>query len=91
MEKLKGAIETTGPFLGNTSSLPNTTGNKNCSSWSQRPWLLLRHFGISFTEHMVSVAGRDYNPLLKPLAGQLSCKPRSPARELRLASDAFGG
>ena len=44
-------------------------GNKNYSSWSLRPWLLLKHFGIPFTEHMVSVAGRDYNPALKPLAG----------------------
>ena len=44
-------------------------GNKNYSSWSLRPWLLLKHFGIPFTEHLVSVAGRDYNPALKPLAG----------------------
>jgi glutathione S-transferase len=44
-------------------------GNKNYSSWSLRAWLLLKHFGIPFTEHMVSVAGRDYNPALKPLAG----------------------
>jgi glutathione S-transferase len=44
-------------------------GNKNYSSWSLRPWLLMKHFGVPFTEHMVSVAGRDYNPELKPLAG----------------------
>ena len=44
-------------------------GNKNYSSWSLRPWLLLKQFGIPFTEHLVSVAGRDYNPALKPLAG----------------------
>jgi len=44
-------------------------GNKNYSSWSLRAWLLLKHFGIPFREHMVSVAGRDYNALLKPLAG----------------------
>lgn len=44
-------------------------GNKNYSSWSLRAWLLLKHFGIPFTEHLVSVAGRDYNPALKPLAG----------------------
>jgi glutathione S-transferase len=44
-------------------------GNKNYSSWSLRPWLLMKHFGVPFTEHMVSVAGRDYNPALKPLAG----------------------
>ncbi|MGE5470983.1 MAG: glutathione S-transferase family protein [Bacteroidota bacterium] len=44
-------------------------GNKNYSSWSLRSWLLLKHFGLPFTEHSVSVAGRDYNALLKPLAG----------------------
>jgi len=25
-------------------------GNKNYSSWSMRPWLLLRHFGVQFEE-----------------------------------------
>ncbi len=25
-------------------------GNKNYSSWSFRPWLLLRHFGVEFEE-----------------------------------------
>ena len=44
-------------------------GNKNYSSWSLRAWLLLKHFGIPFTEHLVSVAGRDYNPALKAVAG----------------------
>lgn len=44
-------------------------GNKNYSSWSLRPWLLMKHFGVPFAEHLVSVAGRDYNPALKPLAG----------------------
>lgn len=44
-------------------------GNKNYSSWSLRPWLLMQHFCVPFVEHMVSVAGRDYNPALKPIAG----------------------
>lgn len=44
-------------------------GNKNYSSWSLRAWLLLSHFGIPFVEHSVSVAGRDYNPALKPISG----------------------
>ena len=44
-------------------------GNKNYSSWSLRAWLLMKHFGIPFREHLVSVAGRDYNPALKALAG----------------------
>lgn len=28
-------------------------GTKNYSSWSLRPWILLRHLGISFTERLV--------------------------------------
>lgn len=44
-------------------------GNKNYSSWSLRIWLLMKHFELPFREHMVSVAGRDHNPLLKPIAG----------------------
>lgn len=44
-------------------------GNKNYSSWSLRVWLLLKHMDIPFTEHMVSVAGRDYNPALRPISG----------------------
>ncbi|MBI4937870.1 MAG: glutathione S-transferase family protein [Nitrosomonadales bacterium] len=50
-------------------SLDLYIGNKNYSSWSLRPWLLLKHLGIPFTEHMVSVAGRDYNPALRPISG----------------------
>lgn len=44
-------------------------GNKNYSSWSLRPWLLMKNFGLPFREHMVSVAGRPFNPALKPVAG----------------------
>ncbi len=44
-------------------------GNKNYSSWSLRAWLLLKHLGIPFTERMVSVAGREYNPALRAIAG----------------------
>ena len=50
-------------------SLDLYIGNKNYSSWSLRTWLLLKHLNIPFTEHMVSVAGRDYNPVLRPIAG----------------------
>lgn len=31
-------------------------GNKNYSSWSLRPWLVMKHFGIPFREHMVFTA-----------------------------------
>ncbi len=38
--------------------MPNYTlvmGNKNYSSWSMRPWLVLRHFEIPFTEHVIAL------------------------------------
>jgi glutathione S-transferase len=53
---------------GVAMSLDLYIGNKNYSSWSLRPWLLLKHLGIPFAEHMVSVAGRDYNPALRPIS-----------------------
>ena len=40
-------------------------GNKNYSSWSLRPWVLLKHFNIPFQEHMVSVAGRGAGDMLR--------------------------
>src|SRR3990167_2075324 len=39
-------------------SLVLVFGNKNYSSWSLRPWLLLRHFGVPFEERRL--------PLFKP-------------------------
>jgi glutathione S-transferase len=54
---------------GNHTRLELYIGNKNYSSWSLRAWLLLKHQGIEFKEHMVSVAARDYNPALKHIAG----------------------
>ena len=44
-------------------------GNKNYSSWSLRPWLLLRHFGVDFEEIRLPLDTpefharvRDYSP-----------------------------
>ncbi|MBQ1767384.1 MAG: glutathione S-transferase family protein [Aquincola sp.] len=34
-------------------------GNKNYSSWSMRPWVLLKHFGIPFTERKLRF---DFEP-----------------------------
>jgi glutathione S-transferase len=50
-------------------------GNKNYSSWSLRPWLLMKHFGIPFNEHMESVDGRDNNPHLRVISdnGRVPC------------------
>ena len=34
-------------------------GNKAYSTWSLRPWLLLRHFGIDFTEERIALDQPD--------------------------------
>ncbi|MBI3525519.1 MAG: glutathione S-transferase family protein [Betaproteobacteria bacterium] len=41
-------------------------GNKNYSSWSLRPWLLLRHFDIPFTERNVPLGGRGAHAVHRP-------------------------
>lgn len=35
-------------------------GNKNYSSWSMRPWLLMKHFGIPFEERYIPLFTDDY-------------------------------
>lgn len=34
-------------------------GNKNYSSWSLRPWLLLKHLGLPFVEKRVDLTAAD--------------------------------
>ncbi|MDR2213448.1 MAG: glutathione S-transferase family protein [Pseudomonadales bacterium] len=43
-------------------------GNKNYSSWSLRPWLLLRHFGIVFEELRIPLNLSETPPLLRELS-----------------------
>ncbi len=47
-------------------------GNKNYSSWSMRPWVLLRHFNIPFTEAMVRFDSFDAGSAFKTTVEQLS-------------------
>ncbi len=47
-------------------------GNKNYSSWSMRPWVLLRHFGIPFEEVMLRFDSFDAGSNFKRAVGQLS-------------------
>ncbi len=42
-------------------------GNKNYSSWSLRPWLLMKHTGIPFEEKMLRLEGEDDSPFKKTL------------------------
>ena len=37
-------------------------GNKNYSSWSMRPWLLMKHAGIAFEERKVRLGFEDGSP-----------------------------
>lgn len=39
--------------LGRMSALTLVIGTRNYSSWSLRPWILLRHLGLEFTEHPI--------------------------------------
>lgn len=46
------------------SSLTLVIGNKNYSSWSMRPWLVLRHFGIPFDEVRIPLYLPESRPKL---------------------------
>ncbi len=47
-------------------------GNKNYSSWSMRPWVLLRQFGIPFDEVMLRFDGFDAESTFKQAALTIS-------------------
>jgi len=49
--------------------------NKNYSSWSLRPWVLLRARAIAFTEHLVPFAGSSNRELFRRFApnGKVPC------------------
>lgn len=40
-------------------------GNKNYSTWSMRPWVVMKHFGISFDEKLVRFDSFDDNSVFK--------------------------
>jgi glutathione S-transferase len=50
-------------------------GDKNSSSWSMRPWLVLKHFGIPFEEIMVRLNRPDSsaNILAHSPSGKVPC------------------
>ncbi len=42
-------------------------GNKNYSSWSMRPWVLMRHFAIAFTERALRLGSAEFHDALAGL------------------------
>jgi len=53
-------------------------GNKNYSSWSMRPWVLLTQFGIPFEEHMLSFDGFDPTSQFKQAVTRISAAGKVP-------------
>lgn len=47
-------------------------GNKNYSSWSMRPWVLLRHFELPFDEVMLRFDGFDAGSRFKQAVSRIS-------------------
>ncbi|PXW98849.1 glutathione S-transferase [Sphaerotilus hippei] len=47
-------------------------GNKNYSSWSMRPWVLMRHFGLPFEEVMVRFDGFEPDSAFKTTIARTS-------------------
>ena len=43
-------------------------GNKNYSSWSLRPWLLLRQSGVDFDERIVPLGTQAFHAAIAPLS-----------------------
>jgi glutathione S-transferase len=50
-------------------------GDKNYSSWSMRPWLVLKHFGIAFEETVIPLAEEETRAsiLAHSPSGKLPC------------------
>ena len=48
-------------------SLTLVIGNKNYSSWSMRPWVLLKQFGIPFEEIMLKFESADWDARIASL------------------------
>ena len=53
-------------------------GNKNYSSWSMRPWVLLTHFGIPFEEKLLRFDGFEPDSRFKQQITRLSPTGRVP-------------
>ena len=51
-----------------SSSLTLVIGNKNYSSWSMRPWVLLRGLDIPFRERLIKFHTRDWTDNIKQLS-----------------------
>lgn len=63
-------------------------GNRNYSSWSLRPWLVLTWAGIDFETRVVKLGGEGY--LKRKLPGVLAISPSGTVPALHLGNDVIG-
>src|SRR4051812_26445765 len=63
-------------------------GNKNYSSWSLRPWLVLTWAGIEFETRVIPLGGPGYAKRQMPSV--LAVSPSGTVPALRLGEDAIG-
>jgi glutathione S-transferase len=54
--------------LGRMSALELVVGNRNYSSWSLRPWLLMKHLGLEFTERQVELDTPEFEAAIATLS-----------------------
>ena len=60
-------------------------GNKNYSSWSLRPWLVLTWSGLPFTERIIPLGGEGYGKSQIPAVLAISPSGRVPALTLTVS------
>lgn len=61
-------------------------GNKNYSSWSMRPWVLMRHFDIAFDEVLLRFDFAPGSAFYRELARETIAQWRRDNNEVRLHS-----
>lgn len=54
--------------LGRMSELELVIGSRNYSSWSLRPWLLMKHLGLEFTERQVELDTPEFEAAIAALS-----------------------
>ena len=56
------------PFQESRIAVKLVIANKNYSSWSLRPWLVLTHFGMPFEEEMVLLSGEGWQEKFRAIS-----------------------
>lgn len=84
LKKEVAALDFDAPAAPPPPSYTLVVGTRNYSSWSMRPWLVMRHAALAFAALDVDVAGKGVNPALKGL----SPSGLVPCLQVRIAASA---